>query len=71
MTGLEMGDGEDVYFKSRDCNDRGQLLVFGTQDSLLLNLTSMERRVHESHASEQLAKSGLKNIKSTKLLNMV
>lgn len=39
--------------------------------SLLRNLTSGERRVRESHASEQLPKSGLKNIKSTKLLNMV
>lgn len=39
--------------------------------SLQFDMTSMERGLSENYASKKLSKSGLKNIKSTKLLNMV
>lgn len=61
-----MKDGKDFYFRSWECNSHGQLLV-----SLQFSLTSMERGLSKNHGSEKLPKSGLKNIKSTKLLNVV
>lgn len=67
----EWGDGDDFYFKSEDCNSCRQILIFNTHVSLQLDMTSMERGQSENHASELLPKSGLKNIKSTKLLNVV